>query len=468
MITTPVSNSRNRGLLLIIASLCFLLPLNIHAAEPTKEDFDKVLRNLWNEKTKSDLKFRKSPTTQCLPLPTTPRPDARSKVSRSPSWHLDFALEGTTEDKLRKFEVLTAVGLLEREDTTATINGKNTPVARYRLTNEGWATSLYSKSETCFYYGQTKYLGISRFNLAPGNTETKNYVVYAKVGLPSESDLAPWAKQPIIQTEFPEIKKQLEGREYGVILTQKNGQWVENSPNPQATIPLVITQNFQPKPDIADIKASLRKSFGESKNKYGINLSSCLPLPGTERFPVDKALHRRDPAHYAVAIFQDKERKSHDRVTNKTQPYLKMLEQIGVLTKTSQQINVVEKGVSTQHAAQVYELGPKYQDKISPNNPDYIPLGEQTLEFVDIQIFERKIFEQPPKPMFAFKLRLRFNNPSAVWKNKSVINGWPDLKGALLQGKVCEGEYEFDPITREAGTGGATCWWAFDSQEENN
>lgn len=466
------------------------------ATQPTQENFDRVVRAIWeeNNKLRTNGAFGEPATRLCIAVPSYPAPDARSKAQRPLSWHFDFfsdrALMKDREKQLRQLNALTKAGLLKKFDTTTNSNGEIKEVTRYSLTEKGWAASDYTRGTSCFAYGALRYLGISRFEpkIVSNKAGLEIYEVHAKVGLGSETDLAPWAKDREIQAEFTDIKKNLDGQEFVVLLVRGGGKWVNyesmlrdealkktvkpenqgSSERPRISDEVkrrMDELNALPAPTNEEVRRLLQVAHGVGqKDPWPI---PCLYLPGSEKLPVDKELFTYNPVRYSVAIFSNKDRTAYDRVANKTIPYLNTLEQLGILSKhATHGLSGKGSDASAVYDAYVYSLTPAYENRIHSRYPYCFPLGEPTVEFVDIQIAEKDA-NGFPNSSFRYKLKVMYKNPPA-WMNDPLLkDGWTELQGVVEHGMACEGQFGFDRKTRDKHSGAGSCWWAFDSYYEN-
>ncbi len=393
------------------------------------------------------------------------------------------------EKQLRQFDALTKVGLLKKFHTTIKLNGEMREVNRYSLTEKGWAASDYTRDMSCFAYGAARYLGISGVEPKVIRTQAglELYEVRARVGLGSEADLAPWARDQEVQAEFSDITKNLDGKEFAVLLVRGGGEWVDyqsmlrdkarksatTHPNPsRSEHPHVSDEvkrkinelNALPAPTVDEVKKLLQVMHGVGrKDPWPI---PCLYLPGSEKLPVDKELFGYYPSHYSVAIFTSKNRSAYDRVSKKTIPYLNMLEQLGILTKHAAQ-NVPGTGRDVGwFDAYIYELTPAYQNRTDSRYPYCFPLGDPTVEFVDLQIAEKDEFGFP-NSSFRYKLKVMYKTPPAWMSDPLLRERWPELQGVTEHGMACQGKFGFDRKTRDEHSGSGSCWWAFDSYYEN-
>jgi hypothetical protein len=467
---------------------------------PTKENFDKAVRIIWEKDigARNYNAFADPANPLCISVPLYPAPDARSRAQQPLAGHLDFILGTTqTEDRkhqLRQLDALCKVGLMEKSYITANLNNKNVPVTRYKLTVKGWAASVYSGDPSnCFVYGSPSYLGISRYEQIKFNEQTgfELYEVHAKSGLGSDADLAPWARDQELKTAFPDIAENLKGQEFTVLLVRSENGWVdyqtmvqdearkkapksadhansERPPMPDKMKRRIDELNSLPPPTIDEVKKRLQMAHGvDHKDPWRPWPTPCIDLPGSEKLPVDKQLFTYDPPHYSVAIFSNKERTEYDRVANKTIPYLNMLERLGILKKHAKSRILGEgKESKTLFDAYLYELSPSYESRIDTTDPVCFPLGEPSVEFVDIRIAEKDV-NGYPNSSFRYKLKVMYKNPPAWMTDPSLMSEWSELRGVLEHGMACEGEFGFDRKTRDMYSGAGSCWWAFDSYYEN-
>lgn len=465
----------------------------------TKENFDRVVRAIWEEN--HGLRTRgilgESEARLCIAVPTYPKPDSQSKAQNPLSWHLDFfsnpVLTKDRDRQLRQLDALVKVGLMKKVQTMIEIDNEVKKVVRYSLTEKGWAASDYNRGTSCFVYGASRYLGVSRYerkNIG-GKAGAEIVEVHARVGLASENDLEPWARDQEILAEFTEIKRQLDGQEFVVMLARSEGEWVNyvnmirdeaskkreqrekhesagvsQQPRISAEMkPRIDELNRLPAPTPEEIRKLLEAMHGVGqKDPWPI---PCLYLPGSERLPVDKALFTFNPSRYSVAIFSNKERAAYDRVANKTLPYLNMLERLGILSKTVIR-DSLGKGsdAESKYDTFVYKLASPYENRIHPNYPYCFPLGKPVVEFVDIQIAESDE-NGFPNSSFRYKLKVMYKSPPTWMRDAQLMDEWADLRGVIEHGVACEGKFNFNRKTREQRSGSGSCWLAFDSYYEN-
>jgi hypothetical protein len=409
------------------------------------------------------------------------------------AWHFDFVsdkpLTKEREIQLRQLDALSKAGLLDKFNTVANIADETKKVIRYRLSWKGWAASRYKKNDpACFVYGTPRYLGSTGIpTMAGKHAGFEIYMVKGKVGLGSEAELAPWAKNQEFRSVFPEIDKMVDGKEYSLGLIRDGDEWFnaddilngksrkslrsisEELKQDKSNVPKIVAEGDElPDPTVDELRKLLQTLYGN----YGDN--NCLYLPSDGgKLPVDKELYRSNSntnQDYAVAIFTNKDRTSYDRVFKKTIPYLNMLEQLGIVTKHAER-NIPGEGREEKKLfdAQIFELTSQYKNRNRPGRPYCFPLGKPTVEIVDIQLGKRRRFggNIMPESHFRYKLRVMYKN-LPVWMNDSLLmDSWPELKGIVERGWACDGALSFDRKTRKTGAGGGSCWWAFDSYYEN-
>lgn len=451
----------------------------LQASQPTAEVFDVVLRKHWERRNSS---FDDPNNDIFIAVQPYPAPDNRSIESGTMrrNWHWDFYTEATPrgrEKQIRQLNALVKVGLLEKFNALVASADSPKEALRYRLTDKGWAASGYPGCTPCFIYGQRQFHKVVRFQPSVISNEAgfEVYEVQAEVGLRSEEDLVSWARDQDVQSEFPDIKKSLEANEVTIQVARGGGGWTEfQSMLRSRPIPPHISQRMSGgvheqdsllPPTIDEIRSLLLTAYGVGKKEpWPI---PCLYLPGAEKLPVDKALFGQSHSRYSVAIFTNKDRAAHDVVVKKTIPMLNLLEELGVLTKSSaSDVSGDGKDRGKVFDALVYTLTSDYLDRTHPRHPYCFPLGEPSVEFIDVQIGEH---QQPSyqRSIFRYKLRLSYNNPPSWMRDARLLSRWDELRGVLEHGMGCIGRADFDRKVREQRNGGGQCRWAFDSYYEN-
>lgn len=464
------------------------------ATPPSKDDFDKAVKALW-EDARSDNDSRWAPLVRaCVQIPLSPSPDAQSTSLHPLANYLDFAADmPPSEDRrqqLRQLDALAKVGILQKSDAENDIRGEIKAVNRYHFTEKGWAASLVGRgARWCLGYGTLRVLGISRFarsGYGPyGNRDV--YDVVARVGVTSPDELEQWARDDAVVAAFPAIRKALEGQEVGLEFIQADdGRWLEleefleweqrqriKRENAEGHAELMRIEkdlrarreasHRHPAPTVAEVTALLQAHFASHMANH--HPQHCAPLPDSgSDYPVDRQISGPGSRNYAVAIFPGRPRRKDDPVVVRTQPYLDRLERMGVLIKRAQrQIPAERAGQKVFYDGYVYTLTPPYADKVDPDFPRCLLMGKPTLEIVAIDIFEYP-FEQGSGAAFHHKVRLIYRNPLPWTRDAGLREGWSELRERLELGLACEGTIGFDKQTRKAGAGGSSCWWAGDKR----
>ncbi len=483
------------GAALAVVIVFAALPVRPAAAEgwqlshPSKEDMEKVVRKLW-ESTEFDKVFNPfaDPVRPlCLTIPEYPPPSARSKTRSPMGWYLDFIPEAPLPSgrvkQLQQLDALSAVGLLTK---TTTMNKESKEVTRYRLSASGWAAGAYSGGNgRCLVYGVSRFLGVSVVEPVAASLKAgvEIYDVNAMVGPGAESDLAPWARDPQVRAAFPVIDQILKGEVYRWRLVRGAGAWVdysamlqdgaeafgESEPLTPDMAQIRAKQLAQAKQRLADLRALPTPGRDDLKAMVSKTMGqqSCLNLPGGSgsNQPVDVPLDSRKPSHYAVAIFTNKERNANDRVLKKTVPILTQLEQIGVLRKQHEH-NLPGDGNDRGLVfdGDVYELTPALADKVSPDNPYCLPLGEPVREFVDFQVADNDGMGYP-NPTVRYRTIVKYRNVPTWMNDPDLKSRWPELRGVIEDGMTCQGGFTYDKKTKERTNGSASCEWSFDSNQ---
>lgn len=468
------------------------------SAQPSIKNFDIAVRSIWEvgHGVRDGNPFGDSNDSLCTPVPLHPKPDAMSKSREPMAWHIDFYLNAAPiskdrEKQLRQLDALSKVGLLEKSKEKVTVNNEIKDVTRYSLTGKGWGASNYSRNSSCFVYGTPRYLGINRFESSKAtDNQTEIYIAYAKIGLESDDDLVPWATELEIQKEFPEVTKTVRWKEIPVALVHSEGKWIEYKSNsfknvqnkngkltkqtdsesqmPDEMKRKINELNSLPPPTVDEIKKLLQIQHGVGqKNPWP---TPRIDLPGLGKLPVDKIFTDKGSArslipHYSVAIYLNKERKAYDPIAIKTIPYLNTLERIGILTKhVGKNIPGTGKDEGKYFDAYIYELETSYKDKVVESYPIGFPLGESSVEFIDIQIAENNTRGYPGSSV-RYKLKVMYKDPPSWMKDPELLNEWEELRGVIKHGMACDGEFEFDRHDRHLYGGAGSCWWAFNSYQ---
>lgn len=458
------------------------------SARPTIENFDKALRIMWEEG-----EIGRS-NRQCIEVPIWPKPDAQSKTKRIMVSHMDFITDGVTAvDRLQqidKLDLLAKAGLLEKESAIIEVGEGRYNGNRYRVSNKGWVASAAYGPPSCFIYGKARYLGITKSEARTTKSDgaLEVYAVQARIGIASVDELEPWAQSVEVQEAFPEIRKQLDGEEITVFLVRGDDGWSDYSKlamriargsggaatQSESGEAKEQRKKYQerlaylsklPAPGREEIERLVSEKFLTSD--YPQWPSACLHLPSSGGLPVDRVLSTYHRAHYKVAVFSNKERKPGDKIIGKTQPYLDMLERLGVISKkVEENFQSGKSPDSPVYTAYVYTLTPEYADKVDSSYPNCFPLGVPSLEILALDIRDNDRNSQAGASV-SYKVRLLYPNAPAWMHEPSLMNGWPELKGILEKGYACDGRFEFDKEVREMRAGGGSCWKVFDSDDEN-
>jgi len=466
------------------------------ASRPNLENFGVAVRTLWaaGQQSDDDPDFRKLRKDLCVWPSTYPEPDARSRAKLPLAWHLDFRADLPNverQSQLKQFDALSQAGLLSRTPVFVRVGDVDVPFIRYRLTTRGWAASSYGRSGACLVYGYQHEPVISGFERKqlPGQPRRDWYEVKGTYGAGPVEDIAEWARSDEMRTAFPEIQKQLAGNSLMVWFTWDKNRWVSSQefsvagkPSSQGNepqSPAAIRQQHHEEggrevaqlevlrpPTVVEVKNLLNGTYGESQKTRSTLECLDLPAPGG-KLPVDKDLSTSSPRHYAVAIFRNKDRPPYDRVAKRTRPYLERLLQIGVMTKSIRaDVTGTEANANALFDADVYELAAPYAGSIDREFWHCLPLGTPSVEFVDVQVAAQDSHGMPDSSL-RYKLRIHYKSPPPWAKEPMAVAGWAELRGALEEGRACDGRFHFDRRTRTMVAGGGSCWWAFDSYAEN-
>lgn len=469
--------------------------LHWQSNRPSTANFDKALRAIWEKKLGDNVSGETTRgISQCVFFPGHPKPYAQSKSQKPLSWHRDFITDGVTDNarlqQLNKLEQLVKAGFLEKEAMAIEENGSYMNGSRYRLSIKGWIASNSRHGPGCFVYGQSRYLGITKATARATKAEDDLdiYMVQARTGVASTDDLEPWARSAEAQAAFPEIRKQLDGEEISVLLIRGDKGWVDysevlmkaarglrNTTSQQESDELKAQQKQYEKrlAELDKLPAPRREEIAEHlKTQYSRSgdaqwPKACLYLPGAEKLPVDRNFSSRRESRYEVAIFTNKDLKKRDSITNKTQPYLDQLEQLGVLSKTARsEVASGKKNDEQLYNANIYTLTPEYINRIDESDPKCFQLGKPKLEILDISIRNNNHNSQNGAS-FSYKLQLHYPDAPAWMHDSALQAAWPELQGVMKKGYACSGHFDFNKETRKTGAGGGSCWWAFDSYYEN-
>jgi hypothetical protein len=536
----------------IISALGYWL-FDWYTSRPSKENFERIMQEIFAQKDFGGYsRYSSYKQNLCINLPTYPTPDIKTKSHKPFTWHLDFIADAEVDERratqLAQLDALTNVGFLEKKQDIADFEDGPKVINSYSLTEKGWKAGRFGSQSSCFVYGKSEYLGITEFKSALQSSKAglETYQVKYKTGIKNKDSLAEWARHEEILAAFPDISKQLEGKESMTALTRGSGEWTDyysmsrvqsstNSYNHElkkflawellvsdpsswlTNAEKIIRYKFELKKNTLQVPNTPPVTVEEVKTilsqKHGVGQESpwpipCLELPGSEKLRVDKIMHaskirqklsanidetdeqqqvqmksyinsmdyeytkkRRakglNPYNYSVAIFNDIERTKYDSVANKTIPYLNLLEEIGIMQKHADLVYGKGKDAENLFSAYIYELSPQYQDLIHPRYTECFPLGDNSVEFVDIQIGEMISSVKPNTPVH-YKLKVLYKNPPSWMNNPDLLDRWDELRNTLEKGMACEGTLKIDMTKRQQAGGNGTCWLAFDSYYENS
>lgn len=449
---------------------------------PTISNFDSAIKRIVERKFADPTpeSFNDPEDAMCIRLQEYYGPESKPQSRYPFKWYIDVLQDvpdaENKDTKLKQLNALAKVGLLIKSDESSKIKGETRLVSRFRLSSKGWSIAGYHNNNSkCFFYGKRTYWGVTGFSLLDVKAQpgTAVYLVKTMFGVPAEHSLAEWARDPAVQAAFPEIRASLKGKEEVFHIARGDGRWYQYNPSDPEWIediedPAVLPeikkhmdeQGAHPPPTVEEIKDILKKQAWLGQGSE-FSYTKCLSLPDGNR--VDKDLSRK--GQYSVAIFPGRSHSPYDQKTQITIPYLIQLEQIGVLKKSSvlyPKENPTESDAFEE--AQLFELADFYADKLDPQHGCFL-LGQPTIEITDIKIFE-PYGKKTPYSAFQYKVRLKFDHAPEWMKDPVLKKAWGELGNVLDSGKACEARFEFDRKTRQTGTGGGSCWWAFESIQE--
>ncbi len=465
-------------------------------ARPSTRNFSQALRTIEAHSARAaDALGERGAAVPCIALPTSPPADSAYVQGNPMGWRLDFVNDPANANpkratQLQQLDALAAVGLLSQTQVAINHQGRVQAGQRYRLTDEGWKAAGYDR-RACLRYGTPRFLQVTSYARAPRHDKLPDFGIYAvryRSGFGSDAGIASWALDPRVQAAFPQIVHNLAPRDQVALLVRKDGQWMPyealardlqqsamraqmgaRSPTDAKRFDGLVADNQRlmaeeaalPAPSAADITTWLMTRYGPG-NQWP---NACIELPGASKLPVDRDLSKpgngKQRGHYAVAIFPTRQRTAWDPVPKKTLPYLALLEQLGVVVKRQAQVQGPrESGLGD---ADVYELAPAFVGATAQRFPHCLPLGDATVKIVDLQIDNDSALPAYPKTSFRYKLKLDYRDPPAWAKDITLQSRWPELQGALTQGRACDGEFRFDRKKRDSVGGIGSCWWAFDS-----
>lgn len=464
--------------------------LGIHhwqASLPSTKNLDSVARGIWSQTSRSSGggMFVAARSDVCLALPQDTPPDAKSQARRDMSWHMDFKDQaGASVERLKhlaRLDALASAGLLFKDSVTKVTPSGMQVFHRYSLTDAGWSAASFATQSggTCFVYARTQYLGTTSVeevvNRDPQAQDVKVYKVTSRVGVASPAELFPWAHDPNVASLFPEIQRTLDGSDFVAVVSRSQGEWVDHSevlaarsnPNRAALMAQMPTKeeidkafvamHKFPAPTREELTALLQEQHGHGKTDDWP--STCVPLPGSEKLPVDQKMKRSADMPYRVAISNNIDRKPYDLVSKRTQPYLNRLEQLGVLVK------VPDGAPGTYLATDFYDLAPAYVSSLHKRFGDCLVLGPPKVELVDLQVFEENA-QGMAETSFQYKVRISYPDHPKWMNDPVLLSQWSELRGLVERGMACSGKFAFDREKRERFGGAGSCWPAFDSVTE--
>lgn len=453
-----------------VASLCLGVLLACGAAEVGSQPQRQIPGEAGVERAIRDMlaadHARRDESKPCIPVPLTyPAPDAQSRL-RNFGRHADFLKAGSTNparvQQLAALDSLAAAGLMQREDVLADAKGAVAqPAWRYTITEKGWA---HMGSGDCMVYGERVLLGLAGSETRKvGATDVR--LVKARVGIAGPDALAPWARDRAFQEAYPQVREQLVPREQTFAVVWRDGKWQRyQGEQNQAESQLMPKRSTEDLARIARIEAMPEASRDELvKLVSRFPERSCLILPGTEKLPADKVFHDAGDL-YQFGIYQDKMREQWDSVARKTVPVLEKMLAGGAIIRISDRM-VAGEGLDRGKTfmASVYVLAPQLQALMRNN---CVSLGRLRHEVLVLEYRKNEDFGWPA-PVVKYKAVVKPIDPPRELTDPVLLSVWPDLRGALERGQACAGEYRFNKEWRQLESGGASCWYAFDSYYEN-
>jgi hypothetical protein len=254
---------------------------------------------------------------------------------------------GGADAVVPKIDALVRAGILERGRVKSDAAKPRAEGHDYVLTDFGWE-QLDFDDEGCIVAGTfdvaiRRITVISRSWLFPE-------IVNAEVGVTTTVEkLAPWAKDPSINRDLPEIGNVLRGVAINVKLIQKEGRW-DVLPLAEFESPLRVPESAalplddgektllakHPPPDKGDVT-----KMWQNETRFWSGAYACVDIAGSEAFPVDERLvaaidDRLKRDSFGVAIYEMLERDApQQKVLDLTLPRLETLERAGVLISSS-------------------------------------------------------------------------------------------------------------------------------------
>jgi len=465
-------------------TILLTLSSNIYAFEDSDMEFDNQKKDIFaaikkDENLRPHFTYESSISKfvskdQCIRINHNLHKGERRKSKRAFKWVIDVPTEGTSSKEnigIKELDALVKVNLLSKE--AVYIDSLKQKFNRYRLTVKGWR---YSVGRDCFYLGKAKHLSVSNVKKIQipisHNSKETLYKVTTIVGVSGEKKLPDWANNQNVRQAFPLIDKLVKGYERIISMDKVNGQWIEylspSSIKRMAKSGRTRSSNYFNTNSSITKKESMLDAFEieEHRNKYW----SCISLPGqsSNGVKVDKKLKSSNQYNYSVAIFDNMKRSKWDNIEIKTKPYLDRLVDAGLLTSHLQKgIEGNKKNRGQLFSGTVYQLNSKY-NQIIDKNRGCIYLGKGKVNLVELSIIARNARgNNSLKEIVKYKYIMTYPEPPQWAKDPDLQSQWSDLKGALDHGLACDGKFEIDLTEeRKMGSGGGSCWWAYDSVAE--
>ncbi|UJF21530.1 hypothetical protein [Shewanella sp. OMA3-2] len=469
--------------------ITFILTLssNIYASDPSNIESDNQKKDIFeaikkNENLKPHFTYESSisefvSTDQCIRINHNLHKGERQKSQRAFKWVIDVPTEGkiTSQETIgiKELDALAIVNLLSKKIVYIDIDSVKQKFNRYRLTLKGWR---YLVGSDCFYLGKAEHRSVISINKpqVPINRDGQEvpYRVTTIVGLSDEFKLPDWTNHKDIRQAFPLIDKLVNGYEQVIPMHKVNGEWVEylspSSIKRMAKSGKIRSINY------FNINAPITKKehmldafeIEEHRNKYW----NCISLPGqsSNGAEVDQKPKSGNPYDYSVAIFDNLQRSKWDNIEIKTKPYLDQLVEAGLLTSHLQKgIEGNKKNRGSLFSGTVYQLNPNYNHIIDKDR-GCIYLGKGKVNLVDLTIIASNARgNNSQQEIVKYKYIMAFPKPPEWAKDPVLQSQWSDLKGALDHGLACDGTFEIDLTEeRKMGSGGGSCWWAYNSVAE--
>jgi hypothetical protein len=478
------SNKKLTLIFIIALGAAYTLTLpNLGLADQKEDIFKAIQRDEYlrphytYESSISDFAKEK----QCVCINYHSQDGRQQRSDRAFKWTIDVPtptdgdISASRIPDVEKLDALVAVGLLSKEKVPIKLDPQPQFIDRYRLTEKGWAESVGRYTgKTCFFLGRAKHLSVisvSEIEVPIGRGEKESaYRVTVKVGFPRDYKLPDWANNSGVRRVFPLIDKLIAGYEREILMKKYSGQWREYlSPSQLARMNKSRrgrSNNYFSKNEPITKRETMLEAFAiqEHDNTYW----SCISLPGdsSNGVRVDKRLG--SGINYAVVIYNNKERAKWDDIETVTKPYLERLVSAGLLTSNEQTgIEGERKDAGMLFNGTIYRLAPEYKHIVDQKR-GCIFMGKGKVKIIALEILAINTRDNPfERESFRYKYIMTYPNPPEWAKDKVLQAWWSDLAGALKYGLACEGQFVIDlTARRKRGTGGGSCWWAYDSVGE--